>query len=79
MPEWSEADLIWRTSGEQRLSNYMTWQAAYSEFVFSDVLWPDVILPTCGPRSRSTRAGTGATAPPEPAHRQLPDATRGHR
>ena len=42
VPEWSEADLIWRTSGEQRLSNYMTWQAAYSEFVFSDVLWPDV-------------------------------------
>ena len=42
VPEWSEADLIWRTSGEQRLSNFMTWQSAYSEFVFSDVLWPDV-------------------------------------
>ncbi|WP_185995857.1 isoprenyl transferase [Nocardioides campestrisoli] len=42
VPEWSEADLVWRTSGEQRLSNYMTWQSAYSEFVFSDVLWPDV-------------------------------------
>ncbi len=42
VPDLSEADLIWRTSGEQRLSNFMLWQAAYSEFVFSDVLWPDV-------------------------------------
>jgi len=42
VPEWSDADLVWRTSGEQRLSNFMTWQAAYAEFVFSDVLWPDV-------------------------------------
>ena len=42
VPEQSDADLIWRTSGEQRLSNFMLWQAAYSEFVFSDVLWPDV-------------------------------------
>ncbi len=36
-----EPDLIIRTSGEQRLSNFMLWQAAYSEFVFLDVLWPD--------------------------------------
>lgn len=42
VPEVSNADLIWRTSGEQRLSNFLLWQAAYSEFVFSDVLWPDV-------------------------------------
>ncbi|WP_040757362.1 isoprenyl transferase [Nocardioides luteus] len=42
VPELANADLIWRTSGEQRLSNYMLWQAAYSEFVFTDVLWPDV-------------------------------------
>jgi undecaprenyl diphosphate synthase len=42
VPELAEADLIWRTSGEQRLSNFMLWQAAYSEFVFTDVLWPDV-------------------------------------
>ena len=42
VPEAADADLIWRTSGEQRLSNFMLWQAAYSEFVFSDVLWPDV-------------------------------------
>ncbi|MEO5662679.1 MAG: isoprenyl transferase [Nocardioides sp.] len=42
VPELAEADMIWRTSGEQRLSNFMLWQAAYSEFVFTDVLWPDV-------------------------------------
>jgi undecaprenyl diphosphate synthase len=34
--------MVWRTSGEERLSNFMLWQAAYSEFVFTDVLWPDV-------------------------------------
>jgi undecaprenyl diphosphate synthase len=42
VPELPDADMIWRTSGEERLSNYMLWQAAYSEMVFSDVLWPDV-------------------------------------
>ena len=42
VPELSEADLVWRTSGEQRLSNFMLWQAAYAELVFTDVLWPDV-------------------------------------
>jgi len=34
-------DLLIRTSGEQRISNYILWQAAYSEFYFTDVLWPD--------------------------------------
>lgn len=34
-------DLIIRPSGEERLSNFLIWQSAYSEFVFSDVLWPD--------------------------------------
>jgi len=42
VPELPDADLIWRTSGEQRLSNFMLYQAAYAELVFSDVLWPDV-------------------------------------
>jgi undecaprenyl diphosphate synthase len=36
-----DPDLIIRTSGEMRLSNYLLWQSAYSEFVFTDVLWPD--------------------------------------
>lgn len=36
-----DPELIIRTSGEERLSNFLMWQAAYSEFVFTDVLWPD--------------------------------------
>jgi len=36
-----DPDLVIRTSGEQRLSNFLIWQAAYAEFVFLDVLWPD--------------------------------------
>ena len=36
-----DPDLVIRTSGEKRLSNYMLWQTAYSEFVFTDTLWPD--------------------------------------
>ena len=36
-----DPDLVIRTSGEQRISNYLLWQIAYAEFYFSDVLWPD--------------------------------------
>jgi undecaprenyl diphosphate synthase len=36
-----DPDLLIRTSGEQRISNYLLWQLAYSEFVFRDELWPD--------------------------------------
>jgi undecaprenyl diphosphate synthase len=40
-PDMHDPDLIIRTSGEQRISNYLLWQAAYSELVFRDELWPD--------------------------------------
>lgn len=40
-PEMHDPDLLIRTSGEQRISNYLLWQCAYSEFVFRDELWPD--------------------------------------
>ena len=40
-PDLPDPDLIIRTSGEQRLSNFLLWQAAYAELVFLDVLWPD--------------------------------------
>ncbi|MEC7595453.1 MAG: undecaprenyl diphosphate synthase family protein, partial [Pseudomonadota bacterium] len=36
-----DPDLVIRTSGENRLSNFLLWQCAYSEFYFTDVLWPD--------------------------------------
>jgi undecaprenyl diphosphate synthase len=40
-PDMHDPDLVIRTSGEQRVSNYLIWQTAYSEFVFRDELWPD--------------------------------------
>ena len=41
LPDVPDPDLIIRTSGEQRLSNFLLWESAYSEFYFTDVLWPD--------------------------------------
>ena len=41
LPDVPDPDLLIRTSGECRLSNFLLWEASYSEFVFSDVLWPD--------------------------------------
>ncbi|WGW13374.1 isoprenyl transferase [Saxibacter everestensis] len=41
-PEVPDVDLFLRSSGEQRLSNFLLWQSAYAEMVFQDVLWPDV-------------------------------------
>jgi undecaprenyl diphosphate synthase len=40
-PDMPDPDLIIRTSGEYRISNFMLWRAAYAEYVFTDVLWPD--------------------------------------
>ncbi|HKF79652.1 MAG TPA: polyprenyl diphosphate synthase, partial [Thermoleophilaceae bacterium] len=40
-PEMHDPDLLIRTSGELRISNYLLWQVAYSEFVFRDEFWPD--------------------------------------
>ena len=41
LPEMPDPDVVIRTSGEMRTSNFLLWQSAYSEFVFTDVLWPD--------------------------------------
>jgi undecaprenyl diphosphate synthase len=41
-PKMSDVDLFLRSSGEQRSSNFLPWQSVYAEFVFLDVLWPDV-------------------------------------
>jgi undecaprenyl diphosphate synthase len=40
-PDMNEPDILIRTSGERRLSNYLLWQSAYSELIFTDTLWPD--------------------------------------
>jgi undecaprenyl diphosphate synthase len=42
VPEVPDVDMVLRTSGEQRLSNFLLWQTAYAELVFMNVLWPDV-------------------------------------
>ncbi len=49
-----DPDLIIRTSGEERLSNFMLWQSAYSEFEFTDVLWPDFTPQTSVARASSS-------------------------
>ena len=41
MPECSDVDLVNRTGGEQRLSNYLLWHVAYAEQIYTDTLWPD--------------------------------------
>ena len=38
---WPDPDLLIRTSGEMRISNFLLWQLAYTEFYFTDLLWPD--------------------------------------
>ncbi|MGI8480371.1 MAG: polyprenyl diphosphate synthase, partial [Gaiellaceae bacterium] len=40
-PELPDPDLVIRTSGEQRLSNFLLWQSAYAELVFTETYWPD--------------------------------------
>ena len=68
-PEMHEPDLLIRTSGEQRISNFLLWQCAYSEFVFTDVLWPDfsradleAALQEYDERGRSASAGADGVA-----------------
>ncbi len=42
VPDLPDVDMVLRTSGEQRFSNFLLWQSAYAEMVFMNVLWPDV-------------------------------------
>ena len=42
LPDVPDVDLFLRSSGEQRLSNFLLWQSAYAEFVFMNTMWPDV-------------------------------------
>ena len=65
-PEMHDPDLLIRTSGEQRISNYLLWQCAYSELVFRDELWPDfdreAFEESPGASSRRASAASGARA-----------------
>ena len=66
-----DVDLFLRTSGEQRLSNYLLWQSAYAELLFLDVLWPDVDRRTLWAAvetyARRDRRYGGAVDTPQPA------------
>ena len=53
-----DPELIIRTSGEERLSNFLLWQSAYSELVFADALWPDLLRRNMRKRSKNIRAET---------------------
>ena len=65
LPDMPDPDLIIRTSGEQRTSNFLLWEAAYSEYVFSPVLWPDFDRNELRSiASPSTNPATAASAPP---------------
>jgi undecaprenyl diphosphate synthase len=64
-PEMHDPDLLIRTSGEQRISNYLLWQCAYSELVFRDELWPDfdrAALEACLEEFEARRRRFGARA-----------------
>jgi undecaprenyl diphosphate synthase len=69
IPDVPEVDLLVRTSGEQRISNFLLWQAAYAEIIFVDKLWPDVdrrdlwqALETFAARDRRFGATTSRSA-----------------
>ena len=64
-PDLPDPDLVIRTSGEQRISNFLLWQSAYAEFVFSPVLWPDFGPDALARRARRVRQ------PPPPVRRPL--------
>ena len=71
-PQMPDVDLLIRTSGEQRVSNYLLWQAAYAELVFTDTLWPDfdrgeLIRCVARYQARDRRFGGAVDAPQPPA------------
>ncbi|GMA85613.1 hypothetical protein GCM10025868_08630 [Angustibacter aerolatus] len=73
-PDMPDVDLFWRSSGEQRTSNFLLWQSAYAEMVFDDVLWPDVdrrdlwrAIETYATRERRYGGAVDAAPPAGPA------------
>ena len=70
VPELPEVDLFLRSSGEQRISNFMLWQSAYAEFVFVPKLWPDLdrrdLWAACEAYANRDRRFGGASETPAP-------------
>ena len=63
-PELGDVDLLIRTSGELRISNFLLWEAAYAELVFTDTLWPDFdVVRSARGRRRLRGAPAGASGP----------------
>jgi undecaprenyl diphosphate synthase len=69
-PDMPDVDLFLRTSGEQRISNFLLWQSAYAEFAFLDTLWPDFdrrhLWAACESYARRDRRYGGALPNPTP-------------
>ena len=61
-PDMHDPDLLIRTSGEQRISNYLLWQCAYSELVFRDELWPDFTREAYEESLRGVRRAAGGAS-----------------
>jgi undecaprenyl diphosphate synthase len=76
-----DPDLLIRTGGEQRISNFLLWQAAYSELYFSDKLWPEfdaaaideAIADYAGRERRFGRTSEQVAAPPAPRNARPPE------
>jgi undecaprenyl diphosphate synthase len=69
-PDTPDVDLVIRTSGEQRISNFMLWQVAYAEWIFPPVLWPDFRAPhflECLHTYRQRRRRFGGVPSPSPS------------
>ncbi len=64
-----DPDLVIRTGGEQRLSNFLIWQSAYAELVFTDCLWPDF-----GPEAFDAPCSSSPAAPAASAAERVADA-----
>ena len=82
VPDTPDVDLVIRTSGEQRISNFMLWQVAYAEWIFPSVLWPDFrgddLLAAC--RAFASRQRKFGGLPPGPVATVAggPPASNGH-
>jgi undecaprenyl diphosphate synthase len=76
VPDMPDVDLFLRSSGEQRTSNFLLWEAAYAEMVFLDTLWPTSRARTSGTRSSCTSGAVAASAAPSTRRRPISAGNR---